>query len=111
MQNVEPKIYLFIENFIPSELYLLNKNISIILRNYQKIISGSEIVALRNFCKTHKRRLYLANDIKRAIKYKLNGVYIPSFNKDKKDAHHQAMTKVILQAQINLPINPGSFTA
>ena len=45
------------------------------------MISDSTIVALRDYCKFHKRDLYLANDFKRAIKYKLNGTYIPSFNK------------------------------
>ena len=69
MQNVIPKIYLFIEDFIPSELNLLNKNISIILRNYKKIISDSELIALKIYCRSHKRDLYLANDIKRAIKF------------------------------------------
>ena len=80
MQSVLPKIYLFIEDFIPSELNLLNKNVSIIFRNYEKKISNSGILALKNYCKSKKRDLYLANDIKRSLKYKLNGVYIPSFN-------------------------------
>jgi thiamine-phosphate pyrophosphorylase len=81
MQKKIPKVYLFIEDFIPSELNRLDKNISIIFRNYKKTINDSKIFALKNYCKFHKRDLYLANDIKRAIKYKLNGVYIPSFNK------------------------------
>ena len=80
MQSVLPKIYLFIDDFIPSELNLLNKNVSIIFRNYEKKISNSVILALKNYCKSKKRDLYLANDIKRSLKYKLNGVYIPSFN-------------------------------
>ena len=81
MQKRLPKIFLFIDDFIPSELDILNKNISIIFRNYKKTISDSAMVALKIYCKHHKRDLYLANDIKRAITHKLNGVYIPSFNK------------------------------
>ena len=81
MQKTLPKIYLFIEDFIPLELDKLNKNISIIFRNYEKPISDSIIMALSSYCKSHKRNLYLANDVKRAIKHKLDGVYIPSFNK------------------------------
>ena len=76
-----PKIYLFIEDFIPLELDMLHKNISIIFRNYEKSINDDVMVSLSAYCKFHKRDLYLANDIKRAIKHKLNGVYIPSFNK------------------------------
>ena len=75
-----PKIYLFIKDFIPLELDKLNKNISIIFRNYEKPINDGVIIALRAYCRSHKRDLYLANDIKKAIKHKLNGVYIPSFN-------------------------------
>ena len=60
---------------------MLNKNISIIFRNYEKSINDDVMVALSAYCKFHKRDLYLANDFKRAIKYKLSGVYIPSFNK------------------------------
>jgi len=81
MQKKLPEIYLFIEEFIPSELDILNKDISIIFRNYKKTISDSTIISLKNYCKRHKRALYLANDIKRAIKHKLSGAYIPSFNK------------------------------
>ena len=81
MQKNFPKIYLFIEDFIPSELNLLNKNISIIFRNYKKTISDSSLIALKTYCKHHKRDLYLANNIKKAIRHKLSGVYIPSFNK------------------------------
>ena len=76
-----PKIYLFIDDFIPSELDHLNRNISIIYRNYKKKISNTKIILLKSYCKLHKRDLYIANDIKMAINHKLNGVYIPSFNK------------------------------
>ena len=81
MQKKLPKVYLFIEDFIPSELDCLNKNISIIFRNYKKTISDNALSALKTYCKFHKRELYLANDIKRSIKHKLSGAYIPSFNK------------------------------
>tara|TARA_B100000795_G_C22738646_1_gene414369 strand:- start:155 stop:742 length:588 start_codon:yes stop_codon:yes gene_type:complete len=79
MQKKLPKIYLFVEDFNPKELDLLNKNISIIYRNYKKKIAESTIISLKKYCKSNKRDLYLAKDIKLAIKFKLSGVYIPSF--------------------------------
>jgi len=79
MQKKLPKIYLFVEDFNPKELDLLNKNISIIYRNYKKKINESTIISLKKYCKLNKRDLYLAKDIKLAIKLKLSGVYIPSF--------------------------------
>ena len=81
MQEKLPKVYLFIEEFNPLDLNNLNKNISIIYRNYKKNINESTLVSLRNYCKSNKRKLYLANNIRLAIKYKLDGAYIPSFIK------------------------------
>jgi thiamine-phosphate pyrophosphorylase len=79
MQKKLPKIYLFIEAFNPNDLDNLNKNISNIFRNYKKKIDESTILLLKYYCRINKRELYLANNIKMAIKFKLDGVYIPSF--------------------------------
>jgi thiamine-phosphate pyrophosphorylase len=81
MQKKLPKIYLFVENFNPSDLNDLNKNISIIYRNYKKKTDESTILSLKNYCRINKRKFYLTIDIKMAIKHQLNGVYIPSFIK------------------------------
>ena len=72
---------MFVEDFNPSDLNNLNKNISIILRNYKKKIDESTILSLKNYCRRNKRKFYLTIDIKMAIKHQLNGVYIPSFIK------------------------------
>lgn len=37
---------------------------------------------LKKICKKYKIELILANDVKLAIKLKLNGAYLPSFNKN-----------------------------
>ena len=81
MQKKLPKIYLFVEDFNPSELNSLNKNISIIYRNYKKKLNESTILSLRNYCRVNKRKFFLTIDVKMAIKHQLNGVYIPSFIK------------------------------
>ena len=81
MQKKLPKIYLFVEDFNPSDLNNLNKNISIIYRNYKKKLNESTILSLRDYCRKNKRKFYLTIDIKMAIKHQLNGVYIPSFIK------------------------------
>jgi len=72
---------LFVEDFNPFDLNNLNKDVSIIYRNYKKKVNESKILSLKNYCRINKRELYLAIDIKMAIKYQLNGVYIPSFIK------------------------------
>jgi len=81
MQKKLPKIYLFVEDFNPSDLNNLNKNISIIYRNYKKKMNESTILSLKDYCRKNKRKFYLTIDIKMAIKHQLNGIYIPSFIK------------------------------
>ena len=74
--------YYFINKFDPDHIKKLNKNISLIYRNYTSSFDSNLIVKIRNFCKKHNRNLYLANNIRMAIKYNLDGAYIPSFNCD-----------------------------
>ena len=72
---------MFVEDFNPSDLNNLNKNISIIYRNYKKKMNESTILSLKDYCRKNKRKFYLTIDIKMAIKHQLDGVYIPSFIK------------------------------
>ena len=44
-------------------------------------MSQSKILKLKNYCKKKGLKFYLSNNIKLAIKLRLNGAYIPSFNK------------------------------
>ena len=40
------------------------------------------ILTIKNYCKKKGLKFYLANNIKLAIQLNLDGVYIPSFNKN-----------------------------
>ena len=75
------KIYCFVDKFNLSELCQLGKNINIIYRNYNNINHLENILKLKKYCKNTSHRFYLSNNIKLSIKLRLNGVYIPSFNK------------------------------
>lgn len=44
----------------------------------------SLILRLKNYCKIKGNKFLLSNNIKLAVNLNLDGVYIPSFNKDKK---------------------------
>ena len=63
-------------------MFKLNKNINIIYRNYDNIDHLDNICKLKKFCKHSKNKFYLSNNIKLSIKLGLDGVYIPSFNKN-----------------------------
>ena len=62
----------------------LDKKVIIIYRNYKKNIQEKLIRDIRNFCKINNKKFYLVDNLKLASKLKLDGVYIPSFNKDLK---------------------------
>ena len=59
----------------------MEKNVSIIYRNYNENIDEKLIIKIKNFCKNTNKKFYLSNNIKVAIKLDLDGVYLPSFNK------------------------------
>ena len=83
MHDKLPKIFCFISDYKENYIKRLPKNIAIIYRNYKKNINIREINKIKNLCK-NKRKFFLANNIKIAIQLDLDGVYIPSFNKDLK---------------------------
>ena len=81
MKHVFPKIYHFIDDFKEKDIEYLPKNIALIYRNYRKKPSKSLITKIRNYCKKRKIKFYLANNYKIAVNLNLDGVYLPSFNK------------------------------
>jgi len=82
MQKKNPYIYYFIDSYNIDELTNLQKNINLIFRNYKDNIEVNAIKSIQKFCKTNRRNFYLSNNVKLALKLRLSGVYIPSFNRN-----------------------------
>ena len=82
MHNFNLKKYYFINKFDKNHLEKLDNKISIIYRNYNTPNRESLIIKIKKLCKKKGVCFYLANDIKLAIKLNLDGVYLPSFNKN-----------------------------
>ena len=79
--NLNTKYY-FISNFDTNNIDKQNQKTIIIYRNYtSKKIDKSKFLEFKNYCKKKGLKLYLSNNIKLALKLKLDGAYIPSFNK------------------------------
>ena len=81
MQKKISRLFYFIDEYNYAELSKLSKNINIIYRNYKKNIDISILISIKNYCKKNKIKFFISNNIKLALKYKLDGVYIPAFNK------------------------------
>ena len=78
---MKQSIYYFIDKFQRNEIEKLNRKISIVYRNYKKKPDIDEIKSLVRFCKNQFRKVYISNNLKIALNYNFDGVYIPSFNK------------------------------
>ena len=74
-------MYYFIDEFNQFELSKLSKNIIIIYRNYKKNLDISTLILIKNCCKKNRLKFFLSNNVNLAIKFQLDGVYIPAFNK------------------------------
>ena len=75
-------IYYFINEFNKNEIEKLQPKISLIFRNYDKKKNPTELKELVANCKKNRRKVYIANSLKDAIKYNFDGLYIPAFNKN-----------------------------
>ena len=71
----------FIENLNINSISKDTTNLSIIYRNYSKTIKTEELIKIKQFCKKKRIKFYISNNIDKCLKYDLDGLYIPSFNK------------------------------
>ena len=76
--------YYFINKFDQSHIDKQCKETTIIYRNYNQKIDKKLIIQLKNYCKKKGNKFLLSNNIRLAVNLDLDGVYIPSFNSDKR---------------------------
>ena len=96
MHNKILNKYYFINKFDQSHLDKQDKETVIIYRNYNQEVDRKLILNIKNYCKKKGNKFLLSNNIKLAISLNLDGVYIPSFNKDKKHLSYSLKKKFII---------------
>ena len=96
MHNKILNKYYFINKFDQSHIDKQDKETTIIFRNYDQKIDKKLILRLKNYCKKKGNKFLLSNNIKLAINLNLDGVYIPSFNKDKKHLSYSLRKNFII---------------
>ena len=77
---IHKNIYYFIDKFDRNEILSLDKKISIIYRNYKEINIYLVIKKIKETCNRNSRKFYIANNLKTALKFNLDGLYLPAFN-------------------------------
>ena len=80
-KNKLPKYFLFVDKYEKNILKNDITNLGIIYRNYSKKQNEIDIYRLRLYCNKKKFKFYISNNLRLAIKFKTDGIYIPSFNK------------------------------
>jgi thiamine-phosphate pyrophosphorylase len=94
--------FYFISDFNKDHIRSLNKNISIIYRNYEKKYNEEKILEIKKFCKSIKKKFFLANDIKLANKLNLDGAYVPAFNNNPSVYKLKSKNMILLGSAHNL---------
>ena len=75
------KKYYFINNFDTNIIDKQDQQTIIIYRNYSSKKPDDDLVLkIKQYCKKRGVKFYLSNNVKLAIRYNLDGVYIPAFN-------------------------------
>ena len=96
MHNKILNKYYFINKFDKSHIDKQDKATTIIFRNYEQPFDEELILKLKNYCKKTGKKFLLSNNVRLAIKLNLDGVYIPSFNSDKKHLSYSLKKKFII---------------
>mgnify|MGYP001350844930 CR=1 FL=1 len=73
--------YYFINSLDTNNFKKQDKETIVIYRNYTSSkIDANKLLKLKNFLKKKGNKFFIANNFKLALKLRLDGVYIPSFN-------------------------------
>ena len=89
--------YYFINSLDTNNLKKQDKQTTIIYRNYTSSrIDIKKILKLKNFLKKKGNKFLLANNFKLALKLRLDGVYLPSFNKKLSHLTYSTFTDFII---------------
>jgi len=93
--------YYFIKKFDQSHIDKQDKKTIIIFRNYDQKIDKKLILSIKNYCRKKGNKFLISNNIKLAIKLNLDGVYIPSFNRDKKHCSYSFRKNFIILGSVH----------
>jgi thiamine-phosphate pyrophosphorylase len=84
MHKSLPNIFIFIDQYNSQIFKKKNTNIGIVYRNYEDPKRELNLIKIANECKKKRYQLFVSNDVRLAVKFKADGIYIPSFNKTKR---------------------------
>ena len=96
MHNNIPTKFYFINTFNAKIIDKLDIYTGVIYRNYSKKLNKNEIIKAKNYCTKKTLKFFLSNNYKLALELGLDGVYLPSFNKDLRHLNYKTKTSFIV---------------
>ena len=113
MHKINYEKYYFISEYDTNLIKYQERGTNIIFRNYNKKLNVDKLKILRNLCRRKGHPFFLSNDAKLAIRLKLDGVYLPSFNRNFNHLAYSLEKKFIVLGsahslkELNLKKNQG----
>ena len=101
MHKYLPNLFIFLDQYHNQIFEKNNTNIGIIYRNYNDPKRETELIKIAKACKKIRYQLFVANDIKLALKVRADGIYIPSFNNTKRFLNLEKKNLTILGSAHN----------
>ena len=101
MHKYLPNMFIFLDHYNSQIFENNNTNIGVIYRNYNDPKREIELIKIANACKKKRYQLFVANDIKLALKVRADGIYIPAFNKTKRFVNLEKKNLTILGSAHN----------
>tara|TARA_B100001123_G_C15265451_1_gene1008235 strand:+ start:339 stop:917 length:579 start_codon:yes stop_codon:yes gene_type:complete len=101
MHKILPNIFIFLDHYNSQIFKKKNTNIGIIYRNYNDRKRENELAKIAKACRKSRFKLFVSNDSKLALKFKADGIYVPSFNKTKKFSNLEKRNIMILGSAHN----------
>ena len=96
MHNFIPNKYYFINTFKKINIDKLDNKTGVIYRNYKGRLNIKEILKIKRYCLKKNIKFFLSNNLKLALKLKLNGAYLPSFNRCFKHLNYEINSSFLL---------------
>ena len=96
-----PKTFVFLDKYNNKIFNNNSTKVGIIYRNYNDINREKELSRIAKACKKKRFLLFVSNNIRLAIKFKADGIYIPSFIKNKKYINLEKKNLIVLGSAHN----------
>ena len=101
MHKYLPNLFIYLDQYNNQIFKNNNTDIGVIYRNYNDPKRVVELIKIAKACKKNRYQLFVANDIKLALKVKADGIYIPSFNKTKQFLNLEKKNLIVLGSAHN----------